>query len=189
MMVSPSDAGYWTALGILLVPVSAGFKYLVWDFLQMPDTLHSRYSTAVTEAHATIHERRFLPTLVQIHDQVTARKELLKAASTTDILMELPIDAQVREAMAAVSERNSLDRTFGRAAWLCPWVAISWLFVICSSVVLFFVIHHAPPSWKTICTRGLTLTIVTASLAGMIFFGLFLRARNRLIRLLGGNRF
>jgi len=183
------DAAYWTALGIVLLPAGAGLKYLVWDFFQMPETLHSRFSTAVTEAHAAIHERRFLPTLVQIHDHVTARKELLKAASTTDILMELPIDAQVREAMAAVSERNSLDRAFGRAAWTCPWVAISWLIVICSSLTLFFVIHHAVPGWKTVYKWGLILAIVTASMAGIVFFGLFLRARNRLIRLLGGNRF
>jgi hypothetical protein len=188
-VASSPDATYFAVLGILLTLAGAGLKYFVRDFFQMPDTLHTKYSTAMTEAHATIHERRFLPTLVQIYDQVAVRKGFLPAASTTDILMELPIDAQVREAMAAVSERNSLDRAFGRAAWLSPCVAISSLFVICSSVALFFVIHHAPSGWKTTCTWGLILTIVSASVAGLIFFGLFWRASYKLSRLLRGNRF
>jgi hypothetical protein len=188
-VVDPPDTGYWAALGIILVPAGAGLKYLVWDFLQMPDTLHSRFSTALTEAHATIHERRFLPTLVQIYDQVAARKMLLPAASTTDILVELPIDAQVREAMAVVSERALLDRTFQRAIGPCPWVGISWLIVICASIILFFVDRHSASGWKTTWGWGLICAIAIASLAGMTSFGLFLMARNRLIRILGANRF
>ena len=188
-MVNSPETAYWTALGILLVPAGAGLKYLVWDFFQMPDTLHSRFSTVITEAHATIHERRFLPTLVQIHDQVTARKELLKTSSTTDILMELPIDAQVREAMSAVAERALLDRTFQRAMAPCSWVAISWLIVICASITLFFVNHHSVSGWKTAYAWGLIFAIAIASFAGMTSLGLFLMARNRLIRILGANRF
>jgi hypothetical protein len=184
-----SDSAYLAALGILLVPAGAGLKYLVLDFYQMPETLHSRFSTAMTEAHATMHERRFLPTLVQIYDQVVARKTLWTAASTMDILVELPIDAQVREAMAAVSERNLLDRTFQRAVGSCPWVATSSLIVICTSLALFFVNHHAVTSWKLVYTWWLIVVIAGAFLTGATSFGLFIRWQNRLVRILGANRF
>jgi hypothetical protein len=188
-VADPPDAATWTALGMLLVPAGAGLKYLVWDFFQKPETLYLQFSTAMTEAHASIHERQFLPTLVKIHDQVTARKELLKAASTTDILMELPIDAQVREAMAAVSARNSLDRTFQRALGACRWVAVSWLIVICTSLALFFVNHHAVTGWKPVYTWWLIVVIAGASLTGTTSFGLYLRWRDRLLRILRANKF
>ncbi len=174
---------------MLFVPAGAGLKYLVLDFFQKPETLYQQFSTAITEAHATIHERRFLPTLVRICDQVDARKKLLSAASAMDILMELPIDVDVREAMAAVSERSSLDRAFQRALGVCPWVAVSWLVVICTSLALFFVNHYTAASWKPIYTWCLIVLIAGASLIGMTSFGLFFRWRDRFLRILRANKF
>ena len=188
-MVDPPDAVTWTALGMLIVPAGACLKYLVWDFFQKPETLYLQFSTAVTEAHATIHERRFLPTLVRIYDQVDARKKLLSVASATDILMELPIDAEVREAMAAVSEISSLDRAFQRALGVCPWVAVSWLIVVVTSFALFFVSHYTVTGWKSVYTWCLIVLIASASLAGMTSFGLFLRWRDRFLRILRANKF
>lgn len=188
-MAGPPDSVTWAALGVLLVPAGACFKYFVWDFFQKPETLHLRYSTAIAEAHATIHERRFLPTLVRIYDQVDARKKLLSAASATDILMELPIDVEVREAMAAVSERSSLDRTFQRALGACRWVAVSWLIVICTSLALFFVYHYAVADWKPTYTWWLIVVFAGASLTGATGLGLHWRWLDRFLRILRANKF
>ncbi len=188
-MVDPPDAANLAALGMLLVPAGAGLKYLVLDFFQKPETLYQQFSTAITEAHATIHERRFLPTLVRIYDQVDARKKLLPVALAMEILMELPIDAEVREAMAAVSERSSLDRAFQRALGVCRWVAVSWLIAICASSALFFVSHYAVTGWKPVYSWCLIVLIAGASLTGMTSFGLFLRWRDRLLRILKANKF
>jgi hypothetical protein len=162
---------------------------MVWDFFNKPETLHLQFSTAIAEAHATIHERRFLPTLVRIYDQVDARKKLLSAASAIEILMELPIDVDVREAMAAVSERSSLDRAFHQALAACPWVAVSWLIVICSSLALFVVSHYAVPGWKPIYAWWLIAVITGTLLSGATSFGLYLRWRDKLLRILRANKF
>ncbi len=54
-VVNSSDPSYWTTLPIVFVPAGAFLKYLVWDFFHMPEQLHMRFSTAIAEAHASIH--------------------------------------------------------------------------------------------------------------------------------------
>lgn len=173
----------------MIVPVGAILKYLVWDFFNMPQTLHNHFSVQLVEAQASIHEQKFLPTLADISDLVSARKALVPAASTIEILNELPIDARVRQAITALSERIELDRFYQRTLYLSSWVAISWLIVIISSLTLFFLYFHSPVGTHRFSVSLLVGVIVLSSLAGGVALVLFLKARNNLVRILGAYRF
>ena len=121
---------YWAAVAVILVPLGAVLKYLVWDFFHKVQSLDAQYSTRIAEAHAAIHDRKFLPIIASIYDAIAARKVVLPAASvsTIEILTELSIDVKVTEAIAVVSERVALDGAYRRARALSIWVAVPWLF-------------------------------------------------------------
>jgi hypothetical protein len=132
---------YWAQLTIVLAPLGAAFKYLVWDFLHKPETMHTQFSAQMAEAQAAIHERKFLPPVIRLCDQVTARKAFLpKEANvpTIQILTELSLDAEVRLAMTALTERLSLEGAYDRAVSSCNLVALPCLLLIVLSLAAFF---------------------------------------------------
>jgi hypothetical protein len=181
-------SSYLEAMGLLVVVGGGAFKYFVWDFFHMPQTLDERFSARLAEAHAAIHQQKFLPAMVDIYELIASRKALVPPASAIEILTELPIDRKVRETVSAVSERIELDRSYQRAARLCPWVAYPWLISILSFVGLFLARFHAGGDVKdhvlTILFAAAVLSVVTGAGAFCIFVG----TRNRLLRLLGANR-
>jgi len=103
---------YWAAVGVLLVPLGATLKYLVWDFFFKVQSLDEQYSTRIAETHAAMHERRFLPIIASIYDSVASRRDILPGFSTIEILSEVSIDAKVREAIVVISDRVALDRAY-----------------------------------------------------------------------------
>lgn len=185
-----ATSSYLIALGILLVPVGAAIKYLVWGFFNMPQTLHNLYSAEIKEAQALIHELIFLPLMAEITDAVIERKKLPQAASSLEILNEpgIYVRVRVREASKALSERFALDRSLQGLQGLCPWVATSWLIATISCVALFFVYHHSPIMVRDILNTILLGMIILSVLAGGVLLFIYFRARNNLIRILGDSR-
>lgn len=68
---------YWAAVAVILAPLGATLKYLVWDFFHKVQSLDAQYSTRIAEAHAAIHDRKFLPIIASIYDGIAARKVIL----------------------------------------------------------------------------------------------------------------
>lgn len=183
------SAAYWSALGIMIVPIGAAMKYLVWDFLHMPQTMHDRFSSSKAEAQASIHAQKFLPVMVSIYEAVSDRKAFLPAASTIEVLSELAINADIRKAASVVTERIELDRWYERAIRLSKWVSAPWLLAVFSSLSIFFVYHHVDGGLKGTLLWILAGASIVSGVIGGTALGLFLNARNRLIELIGANRF
>ena len=184
---SPVNA-HWAWLGIMIAPVGAFLKYFVWDFFNMPQTLHEKHSSGIAEAQAAIHEKKFLPALVSIDELLVSRRSLLPRASLIEILTELPLDSKVKEAMAALSERLEIDQSYDKAARSCPWVAASGLICTASSVGIFIVHYHASGILKTGLTTALRLLIATSAVVCGVTLVKFRQAQNRLTRQLRANR-
>jgi hypothetical protein len=173
----------------ILVTVLGGFlKYLVWDFFNMPQTLHERYFSDLSAAQTAIHQNRFLPPIVEIFDSVETRKKFVPAATTMEILVELPIDAKIREARAALLVGDKLDRSYQKAMQLCPWIAVPWLvFVLCSGGS-FWAHFYGPIQYRWYFTRALIALGTSALVIGIITLGWFSRERRQFVQLLGRNR-
>lgn len=184
-----ANSSYWIALGILLGLVGAAIKYLVWGFLNMPQTLHNLYSAEIKETQALIHELIFLPLMAEITDAVIERKKLPQAASSLEILNEpgIYVRVRVREASKALSERFALDRSLQGLQGLCPWVATSWLIAAISCVALFFV-YHSPLIIRDVLNMVLLGMIILSVLAGGVLLFIYFRARNKLIRIIGDSK-
>ncbi|MGA7218542.1 MAG: hypothetical protein WBX38_09515 [Candidatus Sulfotelmatobacter sp.] len=172
----------------MVAPVGALLKYLVWDFLNMPQTMHEKHSGDIAEAQAAIHERKFLPSLVSIDELLASRRSLLPSASLIEILTELPLDSKVKEAMAALSERLEMNQSYEKAAGACHWVAGSWLIVTLCSVGMFFVHYHMAGALKAGLMLILQLLLAVSIGAGVVALGKFHRAQNLLTRKLRSNR-
>ncbi len=180
---------FWAIVGLLLVPWGAALKYLVWNFfINVPQKLEEQFSPGLAEARASIHERKILPVLVQIVETVESRKRLVATASTAELLSELVTDARVKDVLAAVSEGAELDRLLQRACDLCPWVALPWLcFVVLSALVV--AAHFQIPLYiRGVLLPFVLLATLVSFLLGAAVFGLFVRTKNKLLRLLAANR-
>lgn len=155
----------------------------------MPRTLHKDFSTEIAEARASIHERRFLPILADINDQVNSRRLLVPTVTTLEILTELSIDARVKEAIEALSERVKLDRSYKRTVGLCWWVALPWLVSVISSLMLFYVYFHSSVGVRYSLINSLWGVLIVSVLVGSLTLFLFLKSRNTLVWIIGANRF
>lgn len=120
---------------------------------------------------------------------VIDRQNLVPAAPVIQILTDISIDADVRTAVEALTDRIGLDRSYQRAITLCPWVAGNWLVVSSVGVLLFFVCQHSPEQAKPSLVKLLIGALIVFILSGLIILALFGRARNNLVRLIGVNRF
>lgn len=182
-------SSYWAAVGVILVPLGAGFKYLVWDFFHKVQSLDEQYSTRIAETHAAIHERKFLPIIASIYESVAARKAILPAASasTVEILTELSLNAKVKEAVLIVSEKITLDRSYRWARILSIWVAVPWFCCIVLFVVLFLRHYDAQIGVRSLWTPPLLLATSLFGGVGCFTLTLYRWALNRFIRLLGAN--
>lgn len=182
-------SSYWAAVGVFLGLVGAAFHYLVWDFFHKVPSLDQQYSSRIAEAHAAIHERNFLPIVANIYDLIASRKAVLPAASasTIEVLTELSIDAEVREAIGVIMQRGALDRAFRSARALSIWVAIPWLACIVLSVILFFGHYDAQTGIKSLWVPVLLVPTILSGGIGCCTLTLYRLALNRFIRLLGGN--
>lgn len=180
---------YWAAAAVILVPLGTVLKYLVWDFFHKVQSLDAQYSTRIAEAHAAIHDRKFLPIIASIYDAIAARKVVLPAASasTIEILTELSIDVKVREAITVVSERVALDRAYRRARALSIWVAAPWLLSVVLFAVLFLRDYDAQVGIKSLWSPVLAVPTVLSVGLGCCTFTLYRLALNNFIRLLGSN--
>jgi hypothetical protein len=179
---------YWAAVAVMLVPLGAVFKYLVWDFFHKVQSLDAQYSTRIAEAHAAIHHRKFLPIIASIYDAIATRRVFLAAsASTVEILTELSIDVKVTEAIAVVSEKVALDGAYRRARALSTWVAVPWLLSVGLFVFLFLGHYDAQVGIKSLWIPVLAVPTVLSGGLGCCTLTLYRLALNNFIRLLGTN--
>jgi len=180
---------YWAAVAVILAPLGAALKYLVWDFFHKVQSLDAQYSTRIAEAHAAIHDRKFLPIIASIHDAIAARKIILPAVSgsTVEILTELSIDVKVTEAIAVVSERVALDGAYRRARALSIWVAVPWLLSVGLFAFLFLGHYDAQVGIKSLWIPALAVPTVLSGGLGCCTLTLYRLALNNFIRLLGTN--
>lgn len=180
---------YWAAVAVIIVPLGAVLKYMVWDFFHKWQSLDAEYSTRIAEAHAAIHERKFLPIMASIYDSIASRKAVLPAqsAATVEILTELSIDAKTREAIGVISERIDLDRAYRWARVLSIWVAIPWLVSAALFAVLFVRCYDTQVGIKAVWVPALAVPIIVSGGLGCCALTLYRLALNRFIRLLGEN--
>ena len=182
-------SGYGVLVGgVIVAVVSAILKYIVWDFFNKVQSLDKEYATSIAETHAALHERKFLPIIAAIYDAVAAREAILPAASALEILTELPIDARVREAIAVISERIALDRSYRLAQKRSIWVATSWLAVVAlvigmSIVTAFRYFAGSQSIWVS----SLFIPTIMCVAVGFWMLILYRSALNRFIRLMRTN--
>jgi len=181
----------WAAVGVivsLLGLLGAVFRYMVWDYLHMVASLDEKYATSIAEAHAAMHERKFLPIIAAIFDSAEARKAILPAFSTAEILTEVSLDSRVREAITVISERIMLDRSYRWAQKLSIWVAISWLVVIVLVVIYSInLISHYLDGVKVIWVPSWLVPGIVCVAFACCTFALYRLALNKFIRLLRAN--
>jgi hypothetical protein len=174
---------------VVVVLLSAVLKYLVWDFFNKVQSLDTQYSARIAEAHAAIHDRKFLPIIADLYDAIAARRAVLPSGSapTGEILTELAVDASVRQAIDVISERIALDRAYGLACKTSLWVAVPWLGSAALFGILFFWHYNEKAGMKSLWILWLLMPMALLVGIGCLTLVLYRLALNKFIRMLGAN--